>query len=208
MKRKIQNTLVGLLLAGSAVLVSVNVAAARGQMGGHTGPQNLMRAEFSELDANGDGGITMDEVQALGAARFAMLDTNASGTLDKDEVIAMISTGIERRMGGKEHGAGNGEHARADRAERQAPDAARIAWMADGMMLRFDKDSDGFVSAEEMQPAADRLEKMFARLDSDSDGSISQAEFDAAKEGQGGRRGREGRTGQRGQGGQGGHDRP
>lgn len=202
MKRKTQSIMVGTLLAGAAVALSIDVALAAG-MGGHGGPRgpagpgSLMRAPFSELDINGNGMITMEEIQARGAAHFASIDLDGSGALDKAEVTEMILTGIQTRMAEREsRGSDQADQPdRPDRPMRQAPDAARIAWMADGMIMRFDQDADNLVTAAEMQAKAQNLERLIGRMDTDGDGQISEAEFDAAKARHGGRGGRGNRGG-------------
>lgn len=51
----------------------------------------------SDLDTNGDGMLTLDEVQAaypdVTAEDFSAMDTNADGALSDDEVKAAIDAG-------------------------------------------------------------------------------------------------------------------
>jgi hypothetical protein len=51
-----------------------------------------------DVDANGDGVLTMDEVQAaypnINAEAFTAMDVNADGTLDADEVAAAQQAGL------------------------------------------------------------------------------------------------------------------
>tara|TARA_R110000796_G_C14564298_1_gene435173 strand:+ start:78 stop:323 length:246 start_codon:yes stop_codon:yes gene_type:complete len=55
-------------------------------------------ASFSELDANGDGMVTLDEVEAVHsdvtAEAFAAMDTNMDGVLDEAEVSAAQEAGL------------------------------------------------------------------------------------------------------------------
>lgn len=118
------------------------------------GPRGPMPMEFSELDLNGDGQITRDEMQARGEQRFKDADTNGDGFLSMDEMKAQMIKEME---------------ARADKY------GAR-------MMERKDANGDGQLSLEEMRPTEKRQDKMFSRFDSDGDGVISEAEFNAAKE--------------------------
>lgn len=116
--------------------------------------------EFSDMDTNGDGAVTLAEINAIPATRFAAADADGNGTLSVEEVTAMI----EARASDKA----------ADYAER--------------MISRMDDDKDGVLSVEEMSPASTRgAERMFSHIDADSDGNITQAEFDDAKEKRGGR---------------------
>ncbi|MFD3189581.1 hypothetical protein ACFMPD_04810 [Sedimentitalea sp. HM32M-2] len=52
----------------------------------------------SGIDANGDGMLTLDEVQAVlpdtTAESFSAMDANADGALDQDEVTAAEDAGL------------------------------------------------------------------------------------------------------------------
>ncbi|SFT83753.1 EF-hand domain-containing protein [Sedimentitalea nanhaiensis] len=52
----------------------------------------------TELDTNGDGLLTLDEVQAVlpetTAESFSAMDTNADGALDADEVSVAQDAGL------------------------------------------------------------------------------------------------------------------
>lgn len=131
------------------------------------GPQRE-RPAFSEIDADGDGFVTQDEMTAFGEARqaereaqraerFAAADTNGDGGLSAEEIVAA-------------------ENMR--RAER--------------MIERFDANDDGLIQADEMGgpsdragnrggDSADRGGRMFDRLDRDDDGQISEEEYENAR---------------------------
>ena len=55
-------------------------------------------AAAEEIDANGDGLLTLDEVQAafpeITADSFTAMDVNADGALDDDEVTAAQDAGL------------------------------------------------------------------------------------------------------------------
>lgn len=61
-------------------------------------PALAMGQGASELDANGDGVLTLDEVQAsypeVTADMFTAMDLNADGALDVDEVTAAQEAGM------------------------------------------------------------------------------------------------------------------
>ena len=61
-------------------------------------PVFAMSAGASEVDANGDGLLTIDEVQAVYAEitseDFSAMDANADGALDADEVAAAQDAGL------------------------------------------------------------------------------------------------------------------
>ncbi len=188
MKRITRKTAIGLMMASAALMATVEVASARG-FGGHGGPGGpggpggFAQMDFADIDADGSGTITLEELQALGDARFAALDTDASGALDKAEITQMLTEGAEKRAANR---AANGRTMPEGR-DGATPSAERLAWMADGMFLRMDADKDGLISAAEMQQPTERLERLIDRFDTDDDNAISEAEFDAAKDKQRGR---------------------
>ncbi|PYC49445.1 hypothetical protein DI396_00420 [Litorivita pollutaquae] len=65
-------------------------------MGAMTLP--AMAQEAAEIDANGDGVMTLDEVQAVygdvTAESFSAADENKDGALDDDEMVAAQEAGI------------------------------------------------------------------------------------------------------------------
>ncbi len=142
MKRKYMMT--GAALAIVAATTGFAVAQS-GQMGQGHGPA----FKFEDLDANGDGQITSEEMQSRAEARFGEADTDGDGKLSADEMA---------------------ERMRARMAERMALRATR-------MIDRMDRDDDGMVSLEEMRSG--RMGQMVQRADTDGDGAISQSEFDA-----------------------------
>ena len=137
---------------------------------------------FEELDANADGGITMDEIEAAMAARaaerFAEADTDGDGALSAEEMLARASE---------------------DRAARMAD---RIA----DRIEKIDANGDGVLQLEEMQARADDRrgpspDRMFNRADADDNGSLSAEEFAQAQERMSDRRPRGGHGGHGGHGG-------
>lgn len=110
---------------------------------------------FEELDLNGDGAITLEEMTGAGDARFAEADANGNGTLDRDELLARAQERAERgvdrmieRVDANGDGALSQEEMANMREGRRGPNPAR----------------------------------MFERIDADGDGSISQGEFETALE--------------------------
>ncbi|MEL7345992.1 MAG: EF-hand domain-containing protein, partial [Pseudomonadota bacterium] len=67
-------------LGGVTAFATVAMAEGRGQMRG--GP------DFATLDANGDGALTADDIQAASDARFAELDTDGDGSISEAEYVA------------------------------------------------------------------------------------------------------------------------
>ena len=111
------------------------------------------RPSFTELDTDGNGELTLAELQAHGAERFAEADADGDGLLSSDEMVA----------------------AAEGRSE------ARIAKFVNRMIERRDANGDGFLSVEEMAPKGDRAERMLEHVDADNNGTISEEEFASVK---------------------------
>ena len=151
------------VLIGGAVLTSVVLSAGAvvamggksgGMMGhgfaGMGGHRQMEMPAFGDLDANGDGQISVDEVKAHHASRIAEIDTNGDGLISADEMTAHMMSQMQDRMGA----------------------------MAENMIRWRDSDGDGQLSAEELG-GMQGMERMFMHLDENGDGTISAEEFDA-----------------------------
>jgi Ca2+-binding EF-hand superfamily protein len=117
---------------------------------GEGGPGPMLAEMFGTLDADADGKVTLEELQAHRAAKFAAADANGDGLLDAAEALAF----------------------------HQAEMAEMLERRAKMMIERHDDNGDGSLSAEEMGES--RLEDRFALIDTDNDGAISPAEAEAA----------------------------
>lgn len=135
-------------LALSAALAAVALPALAREAGPRFGP----RIDFEQVDANGDGRITAEELAAHRAARFAGQDSDGDGVLSADEMKAAVLARVKERI-----------EARIDR-----------------MIARRDSDGDGAISLAEMQ-GGDGGERLIERLDTDGDGAISAEELAAMK---------------------------
>lgn len=178
MTRKTTLTMVSLL--SLTLAAGVAIAGPHGERGQGMG-HGMMMPSFEELDTNGDGKITREEMDARRLERIKAMDPNGDGVITLDEMKAHA-----------------GDMAR-QRAEQ----------MAEKMFTNLDADKDGKLSAAEA--LAGRMggkrgaDKMFGMVDRDDDGAISKDEFDRAAErmqkmrGEGGRG--EGRKGMHGEGG-------
>jgi len=134
------------------------------------GPQSPDRPAFADIDTDGNGELTLEELQNLGAARFAANDIDGDGALSRDELLAA------------------GQERMASRADRMLE---RLDTDEDGMISQ-----EEMAAAQEGRGGRRSPERMFERVDADEDGVISQAEFEEAAERMMERRG--GRHGQRG----------
>lgn len=147
------------LLGGVAALLTVAAGVAIAAPGDR----------FGRLDTDGNGSVTLAEMNAKAADRFARLDADKDGFVTPAELQARHA-----KRGGDHAGKGHGRgrdgadhgrhHARRDPAERFA---AR------------DADKDGRLSLAEFQAGG---EKRFARLDADRNGGVTREEMTKARE--------------------------
>ncbi len=110
---------------------------------------------FAELDVNGDGAVTLDEMQNAQATRFEQADTNNDGVLDREELLAGANERVERRI-----------DRMIERADTDGDGAVSVEEMAEVRMGR-------------RGPSPERI---FERIDADGDGSVTAAEFQEAAE--------------------------
>lgn len=118
--------------------------------------------DFATLDTDGNGALTLEELQAAGEARFAAVDTDGNGTVSAEELTA---------------------HMQSQAAERVERMIARLDANEDGVLSMDEMQPRG---------GERRAERMFSRIDVDEDGQISAEEFEDAREHMarhGGRRG-------------------
>lgn len=170
-----------LILTATALTAVLTFAAApvlareAGPMRG--GAAALPQASFAEIDADGDGRITLEEwtaflqarrdamrAQAVSARVDALFDAAGAGpddALSRDDMAAAMAT-LQERAG--ERRAERGAHGRGWRHGRGHD---RGAWR--GYHGRAGSTGDW-------------AERSFARIDSDGDGAISPQELEAAQE--------------------------
>jgi len=156
MKRTTLIAAASLIAIAATSVIATAHDRGNGERGGPRDGRGGPVVMFEKLDANGDGSITMEEVQGAGAARFAEADANGDGQLSAEEMAA----------------ASEGR-----RAERMADRIAK-------RIEKHDANGDGTLSLEEATAAAQgsRLEEMFERFDADGDGNVTKAELEQAME--------------------------
>ncbi|MCC1492182.1 EF-hand domain-containing protein [Cognatishimia sp. F0-27] len=153
------------LITATLMAATTLPADAHGRERGGQGERGA--AMFERFDANSDGSVTLDEMNAARDARFAEADADGDGALTVEEIVAFME---------------------AQREERASRRAARGA---ERMIERLDSDDNGTLSVEE---AGALPMRMFERLDADDDGAVTKAELEAAGDHMRERRG-EGRRG-------------
>lgn len=72
----------------------------------------------SQLDGNGDGKLTKDEVPERFQLMFGLLDANHDGFVDADEALKFVKASGGRRPGGFGGGGGGGRRQRGERGDR------------------------------------------------------------------------------------------
>ncbi len=135
------NILMAVLLSGLVVAAGAASANERGE-----------RPDFATLDLNGDGALTLEELQAQAEARFASIDTDSDGGLSAEELIAAAEgRAADRAAKMIERLDENGDGIlQQDEMPRRGGDRA------DRMFERVDADEDGVISQEEFDSAKER----------------------------------------------------
>lgn len=188
-KLTISTALGAMLLAGGAALAQQAPGPRHPLMEELRGDGDISRAQlvaslekkFAALDANGDGKVTKDEMEAAHKARmaerldqrFAEMDANHDGQISKAEFTA----GHEAMMARwKEHAEHGGDGMGRGHMLEGAGGMMGHGRMGKGMM---GANSDGPMTKEQfMAPAL----AMFDRADANHDGVLTKAERDAARQ--------------------------
>lgn len=139
--------LLGVLIPAGLVL------PAAAQQGPGRGPEMM----FERFDLDGDGAITLTELQEAREGRFEAADANGDGLLDRPELLAMVeeraARGVDRmlqRADGNGDGALSAEELSAARSGRGGPDPERL-------FQRMDADGNAAISRAEFDEAIARL---------------------------------------------------
>ncbi|SMX49281.1 EF-hand domain-containing protein [Maliponia aquimaris] len=144
-----------LWMTGALVVTmgTAGIAMAHGKGYGDRGAGAPMMEEmFAQIDADSDGKVTKDEIEAFRAARFAAADTDGDGKLSQDEMAAARDARRMERvqaMVTRMDTDGDGLLSAEELAAGQ-PQAARGP---EPMFDRLDADGDGALTLEEMQQA-------------------------------------------------------
>lgn len=135
-----------ILLGSTLALTLVGAGAVLAQGGHQRGPE---RPSFAQMDVNGDGMVTLEEMQSRAGDRFAESDTNGDGLLSVDELTAAAererSRMIDRLMERKD---ANGD-GMLSLEEMAPPNGER-------MFANADADGDGAISLEEWEAAKEK----------------------------------------------------
>ncbi len=131
----------------AAVAVTATHALADRNGGRHQMPT------FQELDTDGNGEITQEEMAARGAARFAANDTDGDGFLTQEEIEAAAMSRAADRA------ARMIERMDANNDGKLALDELKSRTDGDRMFDRVDADDSGSISEEEFAKMQDRMKQ-------------------------------------------------
>lgn len=145
----------------AAVSLAGGAAIAKGMGHGPMGAR-MDAAGFAKIDADKDGEVTMEEMQAHRAARFDAADTNGDGMLSVDEMAARMRDQADYRA--------------ARMVERMDSDG-------DGMLAADEmRRHGGRKGKSQGKDHAKRAERFFDRADADNSGGLSLAEVEAMQD--------------------------
>jgi Ca2+-binding EF-hand superfamily protein len=163
------------LLAGFSLL-TICVIAQAAETSAAPDAQQL----FGQLDANGDGTLSGDEVPAEKKTLFDRLvrlgDGNADGKLSADEFAQGLAGGESKTAAPAD--AGNAKPKPAKARPGRPGKAARP--VPGRFLAQLDKNGDGKLTPDEVpEERREQLTRMIRRADKDGDGALSQEEFAA-----------------------------
>ncbi|MEL6913458.1 MAG: hypothetical protein AAFP13_03050 [Pseudomonadota bacterium] len=147
------NTTTQLLAGALALALGITGLAAEAEAQG----RDRLAPDFSELDGNGDGEVSLAEMRAWGDARFAAADSDGDGALTAEEIFAV----------------------------REAQSAVRIEARIARLIDRADANGNGTLERGEFGPGAARVEARFDQLDADGSGGLSPEELAKARDARG-----------------------
>lgn len=152
------------LIKATALALMIPAAFAAPAFAQDADRQGPPRMIFSELDTDGNGSVTLEEMQAAGQGRFARADADGDGALSRDELLAQ---GRERA------------EARVDRLIERA-DTDGDGQLTQAEMEEAREGRRGHGRGGNGGRGGPNPERMFERMDADGDGTVTEAEFDEA----------------------------
>lgn len=162
---------------GVITLAEASGPGGLGAPGGPGGPGGPLGGDVTQFvdqlmaqDKNGDGKLTIDEVDERTAMMLSRADTNGDKAIDRAELTAAMEQ-MRQRMGGGPGGAAAGGFGRGggDMTQR---------------MMAFDRNGDGKLSPDEVPEQA---QGMLRGADLNGDGQIDASELEQASRRMGGR---------------------
>lgn len=144
-----KTTMITAALLVAALGTTATIAQAKGPRGGP-------HIDLTQMDLDGNGAITKDEITAFNETRFTEADADGNGSLSQEEALSAMSAHFDGDV------------------------PARFEERFSRMFSRMDADDSGGLTLQEQFPE-DRTARMFDRLDADEDGTLSAEELEQAK---------------------------
>lgn len=171
-----------------------------GYVNAGNGNPNGQPTTFAEMDVNGDGVLSKDEVQGRLLANFDRFDADESNTLSEDEMPTRKKGGRKNRPAFADLDSDSNGSISEEEFAAQPENAKKGKQLT---FAEFDTDEDGAISETEYEAQKKgRGQKghkrmSFSDLDTNEDGTLSETEYDAQKKGKDGKKGKEGKKGRR-----------
>jgi len=147
----------------------------------------------AQYDANGDGKVTVEEIQAARVAEFQANDTNGDAVLSLEELQALMQKKRNEHVATRLAELDTDGDGSLSVTEFQAKAPAERAGNAATLFGLADTNNDNALDATELsvlKSPEGRVWRKFARMDSDGNGVISETEYsNHLSSGRGGRRG-------------------
>ncbi|MDK1384177.1 hypothetical protein QN224_01995 [Sinorhizobium sp. 8-89] len=137
-------------------------------------PEQRAERMIKRLDTSGDSKVSLQELQARISANFKSFDANGNGEISREEMEAKRQAFREARKTWREARAKTGAEREEAIAKLREMRPAMLPGMRPRAFARVDADGNGSLSATEVAGAAER---MFKRRDRNGDGLIDAADF-------------------------------
>ena len=130
------------------------------------------QAKFAEMDTNGDGAVSLDELTTNATAkiqeRFTKMDANGDGQITEEELTSRKGKGKKGKHGGKYGGKHGGKY------------GGKHGGKYGGIMSfdSLDANDDGTVALDELTAYA---QEIFTKMDANGDGQITEDELKFGK---------------------------